>query len=159
MSQCDAAESSSQVEPQVIDGKERSPLDDVLCHAREDPTAMPPGTDGVFMQPAPDRASAEGGDQASLADVPGQISGTPTGERQVVEGGQFTGQRLYPHDQIWGKKSGADRTGALFQAGEAVFKEPFAPLLTTSRREPRRTAISSLLRAWAASKIILARST
>ena len=79
--------------------------------AREDPTAMPPGTDGVFMQPAPDRASAEGGDQASLADVPGQIGGTPTGERQVVEGGQFTGQRLYLHDQIWGEKSGADPDG------------------------------------------------
>ena len=31
MSQCDAAESSSQVEPQVIDGKKRSPLDEVLC--------------------------------------------------------------------------------------------------------------------------------
>ena len=31
MSQCDAAESSSQVEPQVIDGKKLSPLDEVLC--------------------------------------------------------------------------------------------------------------------------------
>ena len=30
MSQCEAAESSSQVNPQVIDGKERSPLDEVL---------------------------------------------------------------------------------------------------------------------------------
>ena len=30
MSQCEAAESSSQVNPKVIDGKERSPLDEVL---------------------------------------------------------------------------------------------------------------------------------
>ena len=30
MSQCEAAESSSQVTPQVIDGKERSSLDEVL---------------------------------------------------------------------------------------------------------------------------------
>ena len=30
MSQCEAAESSSQVNPQVIDGKERSSLDEVL---------------------------------------------------------------------------------------------------------------------------------
>ena len=30
MSQCEAAESSSQVEPQVMDGKDRSPLDEVL---------------------------------------------------------------------------------------------------------------------------------
>ena len=30
MSQCEAAESSSQVKPQVIDGKERSSLDEVL---------------------------------------------------------------------------------------------------------------------------------
>ena len=30
ISQCEAAESSSQVNPQVIDGKERSPLDEVL---------------------------------------------------------------------------------------------------------------------------------
>ena len=31
MSQCDAAESSSQVSPQVIDEKDRSPLDELLC--------------------------------------------------------------------------------------------------------------------------------
>ena len=30
MSQCEAAESSSQVNPQVIDGKKPSPLDEVL---------------------------------------------------------------------------------------------------------------------------------
>ena len=30
MSQCEAAESSSQINPQVIDGKERSSLDEVL---------------------------------------------------------------------------------------------------------------------------------
>ncbi len=30
MSQCEAAESNSQVKPQVMDGKERSPLDEVL---------------------------------------------------------------------------------------------------------------------------------
>ena len=34
MSQCEAAESSSQVNPQVIDGKERSPLDEVLPKER-----------------------------------------------------------------------------------------------------------------------------
>jgi len=31
MSQCDSAERSSQVKPQVIDGKKRSPLDELLC--------------------------------------------------------------------------------------------------------------------------------
>ena len=35
MSQCEAAESSSQVNPQVIDGKERSPLDEVLRQGAE----------------------------------------------------------------------------------------------------------------------------
>ena len=45
---------------------------------REDPAAMPPRTDGVFMQPALDGAAAQGGDQAEPTGVPGQIRAAPT---------------------------------------------------------------------------------
>ena len=45
MSQCEASESSSQVNPQVIDGKERSSLDEVLRQ----------GETGVYAGPAAER--------------------------------------------------------------------------------------------------------
>ena len=45
--------------------------------AREDPTAVIPGSNGVLMQPAPKRAAADGSHQARLTDLSRQIRGTP----------------------------------------------------------------------------------
>jgi len=76
--------------------------------AWKDPTAVIPGPNSIPMEPAPDRAVGNGGDQAGLTHVTGDVRRVPTGKRKVVSGGQFTGQSFNLHDQFWGEKSGGD---------------------------------------------------
>jgi len=45
--------------------------------AREDPTAVIPGPNGILMQPAPQRAAADGRHQARLTSLSRQIRRTP----------------------------------------------------------------------------------
>ncbi len=59
--------------------------------AREDPTAMLPGADGVFVEPAPDGATRQAGHQSSLAGIAGQFPAAPTRQGAVLAGGKFTG--------------------------------------------------------------------
>ncbi len=59
--------------------------------ARENPTAMLPRTNRVFMQPAPQGGVAQLGDQATLANMMGQLVQTPAGQRHAMRGGQFAG--------------------------------------------------------------------
>jgi hypothetical protein len=44
---------------------------------RENPAAVIPGTDGILVQPPPDRTAADGRNQASLTDLTGEIAGAP----------------------------------------------------------------------------------
>lgn len=46
--------------------------------AREDPTAVIPGPNGILMQPAPKCAAADGSHQSRLTNLSRQIRGTPT---------------------------------------------------------------------------------
>lgn len=75
--------------------------------AREDPTAVIPRANGVLVQPAPDGASGDGGDNAGLANMPRDIGRTPVREGKAKGGRQFTSERLDLDDELWGKKSGA----------------------------------------------------
>lgn len=89
--------------------------------ARENPSSVLPGTNGILVQPSPDRAAADLCDQAGARDVLGQVGGAPPRERKALGGGQFTGEGLHLNDQLWGEKSGAapdedappDRRGVL----------------------------------------------
>ena len=58
---------------------------------REDPTAVIPRPQGIFMQPTPQRAAADRGHQTAPLDLLNQILGAPAGKRPTVLGGQFTG--------------------------------------------------------------------
>ena len=49
--------------------------------ARKYPTAVIPRPNGVFMQPAPQRAAADRGNQTALLDLLNQIAGAPAGQR------------------------------------------------------------------------------
>src|ERR1022692_5191309 len=75
--------------------------------AREDPTTVVPGPNGVVMQPAPKRAT-DGSHQAFRAGLSGQIRGAPAGQWQVVCGREFASPSLDLNDQIRGEKSGDD---------------------------------------------------
>src|SRR5690242_5578444 len=57
--------------------------------AWENPAAMLPRTNGVLMQPSPQRGVAQLGDQTALADVLSQLVQTPAREWDVVGGGEF----------------------------------------------------------------------
>jgi len=72
----------------------------------EDPTAVIPGPDGVMMQPAPQRAAADRGDQTALLNLLHQVAGTPARKRSTVLGRKFAPQGFNLHDEVWGKKSG-----------------------------------------------------
>ena len=74
----------------------------------KDPCPMLPGTDGILVQPSPERASADACHQPGLANVSDKIVSTPARERKTISGGQFTSQRLNLNDELWGKKSGVD---------------------------------------------------
>src|SRR6188472_1448562 len=76
--------------------------------AWKDPTAVIPGPNGILVKPAPQRTTADRGDQAALLDMLNQITGAPAGQRPVVFRRQFTRQGLNLNDEIWGKKSGVD---------------------------------------------------
>jgi hypothetical protein len=75
--------------------------------ARENPSSVLPGTNGILVQPSPDRAATDLCDQAGARGVLGQVGGAPPRERKAVGGGQFTSESLHLNDQLWGEKSGA----------------------------------------------------
>ena len=95
--------------------------------AREYPTAVVPPSNGVFMEPAPQHAAAERGNQTTLLDLLNQITGAPARQRQTILGRQFTCQRFSLNDGIWGKKSGGDPDERVLPDWEAVGKKALAP--------------------------------
>ncbi len=96
--------------------------------ARENPGSVLPGTEGILVQPSPDRAAANLRDQTGAGEVLGQVGGAPPRERKALGGGQFTGEGFYLNDQLWGEKSGAapdedvppDRRGVLQRNVSAI---------------------------------------
>ena len=109
------------------------------------PTSVGPRPNRVFIQPAPQRAAAEGGNQTALLDLLNQIRGAPAGQRPTILGRKFTRQRFNLNDEIWGEKSGGDpdeRVVLALRGGQA--KKRLRQRETTSRRVSRHAAISSL---------------
>ena len=79
--------------------------------AREDPTAVIPRANGVLVEPAPNGASRNAGDEAGLTSLLSNVGSTPTRKGEVMGGRQFTGEGLDLNDQFWGGMSGADPDG------------------------------------------------
>ena len=52
----------------------------------KDPATMTPRTNGILVEPAPDGAARDAGDQASLANLAGYVWGVPVGNRDAVSG-------------------------------------------------------------------------
>jgi len=65
----------------------------------------------VLVQPAPNGASRNAGDEAGLTSLLSNIGSTPTRTGEVMGGGQFTGEGLDLNDPFWGGTSGADPDG------------------------------------------------
>src|SRR5713101_263017 len=75
--------------------------------ARKDPAPMLPGADGILTEPAPHRLVADGGDQPAAFDLAGDVGATQARQWQTARGGQFAGDRLNQHDDLWGEMLGA----------------------------------------------------
>ena len=79
--------------------------------AGKNPAPMLPGTNGILVQPAPQRRLTQLRHQAALADMPSEFVQTPARERHVMLGRQFASQGLNLHDEFWGEKTGGDPVG------------------------------------------------
>jgi hypothetical protein len=95
--------------------------------AGEDPAAVVPGADGVLMEPPPNRAARDSGNQTGIANPTGDVGSIPVGERNAVRSRQLAGERLNLSDQFWGKNPGTARAGALVQSGDSFFEEALSP--------------------------------
>ena len=87
--------------------------------AREDPAAMLPWADRVFMQPSPDRAVADARHQARLSRVTRHVGNAQPGKRQAQCRGQFAGERFDLNGQLWGEKPGGV-LGGLVRRGPPI---------------------------------------
>lgn len=90
----------------LIKVEQATGLADEVGVARKDPTAVVPGANGVLVQPPPDGASRDAGDQAGLTDLAPELAGAPARQGDALGGWQLTGEGLDLNDQFWGGKSG-----------------------------------------------------
>ena len=79
---------------------------------RKDPAAVTPRTNRVLMEPPPDGAARDTGNQTGMANLSGDVGGVPTGNGDAMSGGQFASQGLNLNYQFWGEKPGGDRGGS-----------------------------------------------
>jgi hypothetical protein len=91
--------------------------------AWKNPTAVLPRTNGVLVEPSPERRAAQLSDQSTLANVLAQFLQTPTRERDVMGGGQFAGQSFNLYDEFWGKKTGGDPVGGVLPSRPVAFRK------------------------------------
>src|SRR5262249_48617875 len=71
--------------------------------SREDPTAMPPRTDRVCRQPAPNGCPTDLRDKSLFDSFTSNFIDRKPGERQIELGGQFTSQGIHLHNNLRGK--------------------------------------------------------
>ncbi len=83
-------------------------LDSELRIPGKNPGPMLPGPDGIFIEPSPYGAAADGGYQARLRCVSGNIRRAPAGQGNLIERRKFTGDRFHLNDDVWGEKTGDD---------------------------------------------------
>src|SRR5213593_132757 len=69
--------------------------------AWENPAAVLPRPNGILVQPSPNSAVANRGDQSAATDIVGYLADAPSGQRQAQQVRQLTRCCLDADDQIW----------------------------------------------------------
>lgn len=92
----------------LVEIQQAAGLGEKVRIAGKQPATMLPGPDGILMEPAPDGGPADGGHQARLTDLSGQIVVAPVREGNALTGRQLAGQSLNLNDDLWGEKLGGD---------------------------------------------------
>lgn len=100
----------------LIEIQQASSFGSELGVPRENPTAVKPRSNGIFMQPAPESAVTDFGHQPGVTDLLVQLGQTPARERQAELAGQFASQGFNLHDQFWGGKPGGGPGGEALPA-------------------------------------------
>jgi len=92
----------------LVENEQTAGLGEKVGIAGKQPATMLPGPDGVLMEPAPHGGPADGGHQARLTELSGQIVVAPAREGNALTGRQLAGQGLNLNDDLWGEKLGGD---------------------------------------------------
>ena len=85
-------------DPSCLEGK--------LRIAGEDPTAVLPRPDRILVEPAPNGAVTDRGNQSHRTRLPCHVGHTQARQRHLLRCRRLTGQRLDLDDHVWGKKPG-----------------------------------------------------
>lgn len=94
---------------------------------REDPRPILPGSNGILMEPAPQRRIAEIGHKTVLPNLSVEVGNTPPREGHSMRRWQFTSQRLDLNDQLWGEKPEDGPGGEVLRdLGDVVQRTVFA---------------------------------
>jgi hypothetical protein len=94
----------------------------------KDPGSMLPRSDGLFMEPSPYGATADGCNKAGLTGISGNLICTPARQGYLMNNRKFTGDRFNLDVRSGGKGPRATRSRTLLQSFEALFEETFSPL-------------------------------
>ncbi len=77
--------------------------------AGEDPATVLPSADGVLVEPAPDGAAADRGDEAAGAGFAPEVAHAPAGEGKAAVDGELAGEGTHLDDDLRAGKPGGDR--------------------------------------------------
>ena len=94
-----------------VEVEDAASLDEELRIPWEDPAPMLPGTDGVFVQPAPYRLATDSGYKTEPRRLSGDVRRAQTGQREAELGRKLTGEGLDLNHDLWGGKPGVVRAG------------------------------------------------
>ena len=118
--------------------------------AREHPTTMGPGLDGVLVQPAPDGGAADVGDDSSADGLAPDVGAAEAGQWQAGLMWHLASQGLDGDDHVGGKPRGRPGRGSSPRPARRRSKNRLRHLLTICGGVSRRSPITSLDRPSAA---------
>jgi hypothetical protein len=111
----------------LIEIQDRAGFGGEVWVARENPTAMLPGTDGVFTEPAPDGGVTDRGNKSGSAHMLGELCRAPARQREAQGSRQLASDGLNFDEQLWGEILGDGRdAAALLALGVVARRTAFA---------------------------------
>ena len=111
----------------LVEVEDAARLDGKLRVSRKDPAAVPPGSDRILVQPAPDGAVADGGDQPRPPHLLRHLGYAPARQRQLIVAGSSQASALTCTTSSGGKSPGSTRASLFFQSRQSLLEKAFAP--------------------------------
>src|SRR6516165_9582997 len=112
----------------LIEAQDATGLDGESRVARENPVTMPPWSQCILAEPAPERRAADLRDHTVLHGLAAQLGERPVRQRQSTTHGQFTGQGLDLDHDTGGKARRSPPARLFFEPSQALNVETPTPL-------------------------------